>query len=230
MKNATQATKRDPWFIASMVLIGIIVGFLFGNFSTGSGVPEVQIQLGMHSGGTAEGSMGSLDAPVLVEEFSDYMCPYCQRFYENTFDQIVKAYVDTGKVRFVYKDFPIRSHKNAKPAAVAARCAGDQNNYFGMHDALFVNMEVWNSLPDPTDVFVQMAKKLKLDKKAFLNCLTSGKFDASIDASVADSVARQNTGTPGFFINGQYVSGAVPFATFQKVIEEELAKVGVVEM
>lgn len=218
-------TKKDPWFILSLILGGVIVGFILGTVFSGSNTQTYQITLGTHSGGDSSGSIGRADAPVLVEEYSDYMCPYCQRFYEMTFDKIIKTYVDTGKVRFVYKDFPIGSHKNAKPAAMAARCAGDQGNYYGMHDALFVNMDVWNRLPDPTDSFVAMAKKLKLNKNDFSACLKSGKFDASIAESVKESVSRNNTGTPGFFINGQYVSGALPFSVFQEKIEEELAKI-----
>ncbi len=219
--------KVNPWMISTVVLVSFILGFFAGAWHgggiAGDGIKDAdkpEIKLGDRKGGT-EGVLGDPDAPVTLEEFSDYQCPYCAKFAANTMPQIISEYVDTGKVKFVYKDFPLTRHPAAAEAAVAARCAGDQNNYWGMHDALFLNLSTWASADDPTEVFVEIAKALKLNKKKFITCLASGEYDPLVEADRAEGMVRGVTGTPNFFVNDKKVVGG-SLSAFRSIIDAEL--------
>ena len=163
---------------------------------------------------------GSPDAPVTMIEFSDYECPFCGRYFSETYPQIKKDYIDTGKVRLVFRDFPLSFHPTAMPAAQAAECvrevAGNDEAYFKYHDKLFSNQE---SLTNEN--LKKWAKEMGYDIGA---CLDSGKYEDEINADLADGQAAGVSGTPAFFINGQLIEGAQPYTNFKKVIDEELAK------
>ena len=164
--------------------------------------------------------LGSADAPVTIVEFSDYECPFCGRNFAQTYPELKKTYIDTGKVKLVFRDFPLGFHQKAIPAAVAANCARDQSDdatYFAYHDKLFANQEKLGQ-----EFFVSLAKELSLDETAFTTCLASGKFDAEIKKDMEDGAKYGVNGTPAFFINGWLLSGAQPFPAFQELIEQEL--------
>lgn len=161
-------------------------------------------------------SLGPDNAPITIVEFSDYQCPFCKRFHEETYHNLLDAY--PGKIRFVYRDLPLTSiHPNAFPAAVAAACAGEQDAYWPMHDKLFGADELGQ------DAYVQFATELGLDVKAFEGCLTSDKFNGAIQADSDFAVNLGINSTPTFFINGLAVVGAQPLSVFQQVIDKELA-------
>ena len=139
-------------------------------------------------------SLGSSDAPVTIVEFTDYQCPYCRAFESTTFAEIRKKYVDTGKVRFVVRDFPlVDMHPDAMQAAEAAHCAGDQQKFWPMHDALFSDASKLGK-----NGLIDSAESLKLDMEVFRSCLESGKHKLEIqnDQQVASSL--QINGTPSF--------------------------------
>ena len=220
-------SNLNLWMISTIALTVLVVGFLAGNLYQGGfsfGGPSYDLLMGERSGGIGGGEgYGDPNAPVTMIEFSDFQCPYCQRFFTNTLPSVESIYIKTGKVRMIYKDFPISSHQNAKPAAVAARCAGAQGNFWGMHDALFLNYDKWAQTPDPAPIFTAMAKALKLKKGKFAACLTSGEFDTLIAADQAEGQREGITCTPGFLVNGEKVTGALPFPSFQIVIESKLS-------
>ncbi len=162
---------------------------------------------------------GNANAPVTIVEWSDYECPFCARFYEQTLGQIDEQYIKTGKVKFIYRDFPLNFHANAQKAAEAAECAGEQGKYYEMHNKLFEG-----GVSGGVSSFKQYASDLGLDAAKFNDCIDSGKMANEIKKDVADGSAVGITGTPGFIINGQLVSGAQPFSAFQQVIEAEFAK------
>lgn len=162
---------------------------------------------------------GDKNAPVTIIEFSDFECPFCARFYENTLPQIIKEYVETGKVKFVYRDFPLSFHRNAQKAAEAAECAGEQGRYYEMHDKLFEE-----GVSGGVDSFKQYATDLSLDTAKFNDCLDSGKMEAEVQKDFSDGQKAGVSGTPAFFIDGIPLSGAQPFEAFKQVIEAELAK------
>ncbi len=168
-------------------------------------------------------SLGSSEAPLAIVEFTDYQCPFCRQFESATFPEIRKKYIDTGKVRFVVRDFPLDGHPDAKPAAEAARCAADQDKFWPMHDALF---------SDPGKLglsgFIDYAGSLKLDMPSFRLCLESGKHKLEIQNDIRVAASLQINATPAFLIgkitgdevDGAIVLGALPFSAFEAKLKE----------
>lgn len=141
-----------------------------------------------------------------------------------TLPKLKEAYIDTGQVRYVVKDFPLPSHPNASVAAEAARCAGAQGAYWSMHDLLFDAQKQWSPQgPEQVvDTFVGYAQDLELDPVAFRQCLDSGEFGEQVRLDLWEGEQAGVQGTPSFRINGQLITGAYPFETFQELIEAEL--------
>ncbi|MBI3032503.1 DsbA family protein [Candidatus Woesearchaeota archaeon] len=160
---------------------------------------------------------GDKNAPVTIVEWSDFECPFCGRFYQQTLPSINEKYIKTGKVKLVYRDFPLEFHAQAQKAAEAAECAGEQNKYWEMHDKLFEK-----GVSGGVSSFKQYAKDLGLDTKKFDDCLDTGKMAGEIEKDLQDGAAVGIRGTPGFVVNGQLVSGAQPFSAFEQVIEAAL--------
>ena len=174
--------------------------------------------------------IGDPNAPITIIEFSDFECPFCARFHVQTLPSLLEEYIDQGKVKLVFRDFPIQSiHPNAVPAAVAANCANDQGNFRGMHDMIFENQNEWSNLEtvDALMTFSQYAGELQLDQEIFDSCLTSGKHIEEIQKDLQDGRDYQVTGTPGFFVGNDEIGfvelkGAQPFESFKKVIDAQL--------
>ncbi len=165
--------------------------------------------------------IGPEDAPVTIIEFSDFQCPFCKRFRDQTLDSLLAAY--QGKIRFVYRDFPIsRIHPYAMKAAEAANCAGDQGKYWEYHDILFQNQSEWSR--EGAKMFPVYAEKLGLDLEEFKTCLDTGKYTEEVKKDVADGKAAGVGGTPTFFINGRVLSGAQPLSAFQRIIDSILVE------
>jgi len=165
--------------------------------------------------------IGNKNAPITMIEFSDFQCPFCKRFREQTFDQLKAQYIDTGKVKFVYRDFPLHSiHPMAGKAAEAGECADDQGKFWEYHDKIFEGQSVWAS--SGVSVFKQYAQELGLDSKKFNDCLDSGKYKNEVEKDLSDATKTGGQGTPYFLIGNQPVSGAQPFSAFQQAIESQL--------
>jgi len=164
--------------------------------------------------------LGDANAPVTIIEFSDFECPFCKRHVENVYPKIKEKYIDTGKVKYVFRDLPLGFHQNAIPAAVAANCAREQSDdetYFAYHDKLFENQESLD-----TDTYKDHAEDLDLDMNAFEACLEQNDT-AEIEADMEEGSQYGVSGTPGFFINGWQIKGAYPYEEFEKYIEQELS-------
>ncbi|MBI1818201.1 MAG: thioredoxin domain-containing protein [Deltaproteobacteria bacterium] len=159
-------------------------------------------------------SRGPANAPVTIIEFSDFQCPYCGRA-EQTVEQVLSTYKD--KVRLVYRDYPLSFHEHAQRAAEAAHCAGDQGKYWEYHALLFKNQ---TALEDTN--LEQYAADLQLDKDKFKQCLDDGKYAAQVAKEVEVGNSVGVSGTPAFFINGRFLSGALPFESFKEIIDEIL--------
>ncbi len=160
---------------------------------------------------------GEDNAPVTIVEFSDFECPFCARFYQQTLPQIESKYIDTGKVKFVYRDFPLGFHQNAQKAGEATECAEEQGKFWEMHDMLFDK-----GVTGGVTSFKQYAADLGLDTSEFNSCLDSGKYADEVQQDMKDGTAAGVRGTPGFIINGKLVSGAQPFSVFEQAIEDAL--------
>jgi protein-disulfide isomerase len=162
---------------------------------------------------------GDPKAPVTIVEFSDFQCPYCKKS-ESTLHDILAKY--SGRVKLAYLDFPLREiHPQAQVAAEAARCAGEQGKFWEYHDALYAEQ---SKLDGPE--LLSRARALHLDEKSFQACLDSGKFKSKIEADLAQGSKVGVAGTPGFFVNGVFLSGARPEADFEKIIDSQLALLG----
>jgi protein-disulfide isomerase len=161
---------------------------------------------------------GDPNAPITIIEFSDFQCPFCGKFYRETLPQIKEKYIDTGKVKLIYRDFPLSFHENAQSAAEAAECANEQGKFWEYHDLLFEKQQDLS-----VENYKQWAEELGLDMEQFNECLDSGKYADEVTNDFSDGQAAGVTGTPAFFINGKKVSGAQPFSVFEQIIEEELS-------
>ena len=162
-------------------------------------------------------SRGPATAPVTIVEFSDFQCPYCSRA-----TAVIKRVEETypGKIRLVYRDFPLTSiHPQAARAAEAAGCANDQGKFWAMHDALFGHQD---KLQDAD--LKQHAADSGLDAAAFAQCLESGRHTADWQRNQADGERYGISSTPAFFVNGRLIVGAQPFEAFARVIDDELAR------
>ncbi|MEM4326910.1 MAG: thioredoxin domain-containing protein [Candidatus Diapherotrites archaeon] len=139
---------------------------------------------------------GQKDAKVTIIEFSDFQCPFCKRFYDNAYKQIVKDYIETGKANIVFRDFPLNSiHPQAQKAAEAAECAGDFGKFWEMHDKLFENQTTLS-----TDNYKKWAQELGIDKTKFDECLDKGKYAQEVNKDLQDGANIGITGTPSFVI------------------------------
>jgi protein-disulfide isomerase len=165
------------------------------------------------TGGRPE--LGPKTAPVTIIEFSDYECPFCKKAEESV-QQVLKEY--GTKVRFVYRDFPLDIHENARPAAQAAHCAQAQGKFWEMHAKLMAATDL------SADALKKLADELKLDRAKFDECVAKEQFKAEIEKDIADGMDVGVSGTPAFFINGRTLSGAEPFEKFKEIIDEELAR------
>jgi protein-disulfide isomerase len=174
---------------------------------------------------TGKPSLGDPQAPVTLVEFTDYECPYCNRFFKTIWPKLVEDYVDTGKMRVVIKDLPLSFHKNARKAAQAAHCAGEQDAFWPMRDTLYRNARKLDA-----DNLPEYAKTLSLDLEAFSTCLDSDRHLEAIDADAAEAKKAKITGTPSFvvgkttenFIEGALIVGAQPYSVFQSRITAAL--------
>jgi protein-disulfide isomerase len=171
-------------------------------------------------------AIGSADAPLTLVEFSDYECPLCHAFHVETFGQLKKKYIDTGKVRFVSRDQPLPEyHPRAMEAAHAARCAGDQGKFWEMRDALIAHSDRLSR-----GEILEYARRVRLDPKAFRSCLSARAHQGEIDKDIADAVALNLRGTPTFVLgrtsdrtlHGVAIVGALPYKVFEAAIERML--------
>lgn len=170
-------------------------------------------------------AIGRADAPVTLVEFADYQCPFCKRFHTDAYAELKKNYIDSGKVRFVSRDLPLEFHPFAMKAAEAARCAGDQNKYWELRDALYSNAAVPND-----EVINKAVETLLLEKGAFQSCLTSEKYKADVQKDASEAATLQISGTPTFVLaksakdrlEGVRIVGAQPFASFEVIIQQML--------
>lgn len=168
---------------------------------------------------------GALDAPVLIEEFSSYQCPFCARYVAETYPAIIERYVLTGKVRYVFRDFPLAGQRQSQPAAEAVNCAGEVGGaeaFWAMHDVIFREQQTWAQAEDAGALFRRYAEILGLDGRAFATCLSARTTRAKVEADAAEGARRGVGGTPTFFINGQRLVGAQPLEAFVQVIEQAL--------
>jgi len=171
-------------------------------------------------------TMGDKNAPVTIVEYSDFQCPYCANFSNQTEQQLIDAFIATGKVRFVYRSYGEFIGPESSRTAEAAYCAGDQGKFWEMHDIIFANQNGENVGNFNDRKIVAFAEKIGLDMGQFNDCFNSNKY---ADQVTQDGVDGQQAGvkaTPSFTINGTLFEGAQPIGAFQTTIEAALAAAG----
>ena len=179
------------------------------------------------------GKLGSDDAKVVLLEYSDYQCPFCRRFEGETYQALVDKYVKTGKVQYIFKDFPLSFHPLAPVYANAARCAGEQGKYWELHDKLFAEQQKID--PSGGTVFSvtvddvkKWGKEIGLNETTFNACVDSDKYKDDVQANFTEGTQVGVSGTPSFIVGvrdktGQLVVGAQPTATFEAAIDQLLS-------
>ena len=167
---------------------------------------------------------GSSTAPLWVIEVSDFQCPYCKQWHDQTYPQFLSQYVKTGKVRLAYVNFPLGIHVHAFPAAEAAMCAAAQDRFWPMHDALFATQARWESLPSPSPVFDSLAQATGVDMKRWRDCVSSGKMRPLIQADHDRAQRAGASATPSFMIGDKLLAGAIPLDELQKAIDSAMVK------
>lgn len=172
-------------------------------------------------------SMGDPNAPVVIEEFSDFGCGHCADFATSTGKQLIEEYIATGKVYFVYHSVGGLIGSSITPiAAEAAYCAGDQNKFWEFHDFIFANQRLLFANPN-TDIAKYMtafAEELNLKMEDFQSCFEGRKYRNQVAQDEANARKAGVEGTPSFLVNGELVVGAQPIDTFRQIIEEKLAQ------
>ena len=163
---------------------------------------------------------GSASAPVTVYEMSDFQCPFCKRHVDQTFPVLEREYVATGKVRWVFINYPLTSiHPNAVPAAELAMCAGRQGKFWEAHHLVFRTQKVWAPLKDPGPFLASLVDSLGLSRTAVLPCLEQGQTRKEIQTDAEGSARAGAQSTPSFYIEGGLMVGAQPIEIFRQVLD-----------
>lgn len=229
-----------PILLVSSFIIGLVTGFLIWGlqgekYRQQASSAEAALATAVKSGSNAtpvaanqaprrykipiEGapSIGPENAAITIIEFSDYQCPYCTKWHQEVYHQLMETY--KGKIRFIYKDFPLFSiHENAIPAAEAAYCAGEQNKYWEYHDRLFSGDAQLNLA-----TYQQYASDVSLNIDKFNACITNRTYQKDVEANYEWAANLGIQSTPTFFINGLAMVGAQSYASFKQVVDDELA-------
>jgi protein-disulfide isomerase len=226
-------TFKRSHFYSVLVVFAFAAGILVGYLAWGRGTvasPTANNQPAVVAGSPTQPtfqrydiptdgfySIGPKDAPITLVEFSDFQCPFCQRWHEEVYNQLMDAY--PGKIRLVYRNLPLTQiHPQSMNSAEAAMCAGEQNAYWEYHDKLFKNSQVLSD-----DIYASIASELGLDTTAFATCMTGHKYQPDIQSDMQFAIDLGVQSTPTFFINGLAIVGAQPLSAFQSVIDDELA-------
>ena len=209
-------------YVIVVIVAGALIAALFVVSLGGSGTENVEAA---YPPGYTAPVQGDPNAPVEFVMWGDFQCTFCKRFETETLPRLRTEYVDTGKVKFIWRNFA-NYGQESDAAAVAAYCAGEQGKFWEYHDTLYRNQSGYNSGAFSPSRLNQFADDLSLDTALFQSCLSRPKYDAVLSADYSVGRGQGVQGTPGFFLNGQYVAGAQPFETFAAIIESELAAAG----
>jgi len=179
--------------------------------------PGAGIQTGTY---LAARTKGSPNAPITVLEASDFQCPYCRVFWEETLPLLQKEYIDTGKMKLVFLNLPLTSiHPNAAAAAQFALCAAAQNRFWPVHDLLYQYQDQWAPLADPSAYFSGLAETAELDRGKLQECLQDPSIRDAIQLEAERNFQAGIRSTPSFVINGLLLEGAQPIGVWRPVLD-----------
>lgn len=215
-----------------LIVLAVVVGMLRGGGPDAGGTSAGAADGAMLGAATMEQfrsewdqvgvAIGAADAPVTVREFADYQCPACGAF-EDTAEKIRETFVESGKVRFVFFDLPLRMHSHAHEAAAAARCAGRQDAYWAFHSRLYDNQRDWAAMGDPTSTFLDYAVEVGINAEQLRRCLVQGATSATIAHSVEIAKQVGVRATPTVLVGPKVFSGVTSYQTLAAAIKGQLA-------
>jgi protein-disulfide isomerase len=222
-QRAIQRRKRRMYYVLAVIgAVLLIVSFAAYRLLNPPGPIEVTIPNTMSEPATADGSAwGPVNAPVLVEVFSDFQCPFCARFANEAGYQLQLEYGDSGLVRFEYKHYAFLGPES-NLAAEASACAAEQDKFWQFHDTLFANLRGQNQGSYSNPALKAMASALGLDESAFNSCLDSNRYRDDVHQQTAEAQQRGVSSTPTTFVNGESISGAVPYIQLRNLVEAAL--------
>lgn len=204
------------FILGFVVLMGLSLPFSAVQTSS------VQAAIADNADAMKEMVIGDENARVTVIEYASLGCPHCANFHANTFPQIKKNYIDTGKVRFIYRDFPLGNP--ALAAAMIARCAGS-SKYFGMVDIFFRSQPQWGRAENPLEALAKIARFGGMSEDDVGACLQNQELLNHIQSSARDGAKEHNiNATPSFVIDGETIAGGMPYEDFKKLLDEALNK------
>ncbi len=170
--------------------------------------------------------LGSPTAKVWLIEASDFQCPFCKQWHDESYATIIKDYVNTGKVRYAFLNDPLSMHQFSMQAAEAAMCASVQDKFWPMHQALFATQHQWEVLPNPAAYFDSLAVKAGVNADEWRTCVRTHATRPIIDADRYRLRASGVQSTPTFFVGSQRLEGVQPLAVMRQVLDQALAKAG----
>ncbi len=226
IKSAHQNPKRSSsaliWLVAGgVVMVALIAFAIYLNMPRASGpIAQPDVDAAWIDGM----SLGDANAPVTVETYEDFLCPHCREWTNTVGLRIKEDYVKAGKVRLIYRTFPLQGFAPASNmAAQAASCAAEQNSFWPYHDRLF-DAQTRGQAGYTIDQLIGYAGELNLNEQGFTQCMSSLQHQSDIDATVQEGVSRGVTGTPSIFINGQLIQS--DYLAVQAEIDRLLAAAG----
>lgn len=218
-QSRPQKERRLYYWLAggsAVLIVAVFALFYFLN------PPGVTVPDSLSNPASSDGAAwGPANAPVLVEVFSDFQCPFCAQFAVQAGQPLEEEYADTGLVRFEYKHFAFLGAESIL-AAEASECAAEQGQFWAYHDTLFANQRGQNQGAYSRDALKEMAAALGLDTAAFNSCLDSGRYRSLVQQQTAEAQRRGVTSTPTTYVNGQSVSGAVSYDELRGIVTAAL--------
>jgi len=199
-------SKMSYGLLALLILVAILFFVFAGRFGSGN---VVQIS-------ESDPILGRGDAPVTFVVFGDYQCGYTEQFFDEIYSQLKSEYIDTGKVRLVYKQFPLK--EGTRSAAEASLCANEQGKFWSYVPFILERKEEWSQ--EGNTAFVRYAKELGLDENTFSDCLDQHKYRVQVENDYDEGRRLAVSGTPTFFINGLVISGVVPLGEFEDILSK----------
>lgn len=207
--------NKNIWKYSVVFIVGLIIGF---------GLTKVNLDFTptvANDGNTK----GESNAPVTIVEYSDFQCPLCKRHFNDAYQDIMEEYVETGKVKYQFKHFPLNMHPKATPAAIASECANEQGKFWQMHDQIFNDQSSWSpASADHDEIFKGYATDLQLNINQFNKCYDEEKYADLANQHYQEGLVKGVSGTPTFFINDTKIVGAQGIEQFRNAIEAELEK------
>lgn len=238
--NLLKSAPMNPILVILLLVAAFVIGSLFTkvqymeknqttlsqgqntNTPTSSPLPTRPTKLTVSAGHLP--LLGNQNAKVTIIEFSDFQCPFCRMFYEQTLPQIKKEYIDTEKVKLAYRHYPLSFHPMSMPSALASECANEQIRFWDYHDKLFEEQKKLGqgTVQYTTDDIKEWAQDIGLNTDQFNSCLDTEKYKVQIQKDIDEANSAGVNSTPTFSVNGEIVDGARPFADFKAAIDRAL--------